>query len=198
MIYINFDLETTGWVPRRHAVLSIGAVAHRQELVGSTLEPVSDFTMNLEVPPWRSWDADTRAWWALPENEKALAASTSSPWEPETAIPYFMNWLLGLKKEGEGIAFVANPAAFDFPLLRDYMESYEPRWAAFAAENHCGIGCLDLPTLAMVALGKTYPESRRRHWKPEWISGDQPHVALEDARRQSYAFVEIMMELKQA
>lgn len=201
MIYINFDLETTGWAPDRHAILSIGAVAHEDQ----HWSQVGEFSMNLAVPENRSWDPDTKAWWETEENRIAFEATTKNPWRPGWVIQSFFEWIRHLQGGGwvQGVdemrvAFVANPIAYDLPFLRSYMKEYVGApWDIWAKENHAGLGGIDLPTLAMTVLNVPYPDARRRNWPERWSPQNLPHthVAIDDARHQAHAFVQMMAEL---
>jgi hypothetical protein len=210
VIYVNFDLETTGGAPDRHAILNIGAVAHDSEGWGQ----VDLFNYNLKVPENRVWDPETKAWWETdPEAIKAWPLITSSPWSAEWVCKLFMEWLLDLPRhpnvrtKDTRISFVANPIAFDFPFLRSYMTEYVGRkWIDWASENRAGFGGVDLPTLAMAVIGaetrediRPYPDCRRRLWPERWNPQDRPytHVALEDAMHQAFAFVRMMNELEE-
>lgn len=216
MIYVNFDVETTGWIPRKHAMLSLGAVAHVQvtEDFGFPRDEflsIGEFSINLEIPKDREWDQDTQIWWGTEENAHAYALTRADPMPPFYAMVAFMDWLDALfgkvavnnlaveagLVQAPQIAFVANPAAFDFPFLRDYMTLYIPdRWEPFAEENRCSFGCLDLPTLAASILGVHYSAANRTRWPEHWAPPDAGvhHVAVDDARSQSYSFVQMMKE----
>lgn len=201
MIYVNFDLETTGWAPDLHAILSIGAVAHEDR----DWRQISEFSMNLRVPPTRYWDADTRAWWETTENRAAFEASTKNPWGPDVVTRHFYEWINHLPLwvpadvYDKRVAFVSNPSAYDLPFLRSYMKEYVgASWDVWAKDNHAGLGCVDLPTLASAVLGLPYPDGRRRNWPERWIPKGMPHthIAIDDARHQAYAFIEMMKELR--
>lgn len=208
MIYVNFDLETTGGSVDRHAILSIGAVAHDSE----SWEEISSFNYNLAVPENRGWDPETKVWWETdPEAIAAWPHATANPWSAAWVCNVFMEWLLDLPKQAgvrtkdTRVGFVANPIAYDLPFLRSYMTEFVgKKWLDWAAENKSGLGGIDLPTLAMAVIGaevrddiRPYPDCRRRLWPEHWNPKDLPHthVAIDDARHQAYAFVRMMGEL---
>lgn len=197
MIYINFDLETTGLHCDRGAILSVGAVAHdstRWALLG-------EFSRNIRIPPGRIWEPSYKAWWDAQPKE-TLEANTVNPSDPWWVMESMLNWFEHLQHSVNGedrrIAFVANPIAFDLPMLRSYMVEFAAkRWEAFTQENKAGLGGLDLPTLAMAVLNRPYPDSRRSKWPKGWTPDNLPltHIAIDDARLQAHAFVEMMTHL---
>lgn len=196
MIYVSFDLETTGGKPDKSAILSIGAVA-----VDSVhWEIVGEFESNISIPFGRVWEEDTKKWWAT--QPAALALATTNQVRPSVVCERFLDWIDVLlhdtKKEDRRFAFVANPIAFDLPLLRSYMEEFVgERWKIFSETYKAGLGGLDLPTLAMAVLNRDYADSRRTKWPASWVPDELPHthVAIDDARLQTHAFIRMMREL---
>jgi hypothetical protein len=224
MIYVNFDLETTGGNPEKNAIISIGAVAHRSD----TWEEIGEYDEHLIVPADRTWDYEALKWWLTdPEaGGEKLKQIFDRASQPDTVCLDFMGWLKGLSDKEHStrdenmtgpfdtrVAFVANPIAFDLPFLRSYMKQYVGEaWSEWADANKSGLGGVDLPTLAMTVLPwntdlaserypawvRAYPDARRRLWIPAWSDPDQPHthMAIDDARHQAFAFIKMMKHLE--
>lgn len=211
MIYVNFDLETTGPSPDKNAILQIGAVAHDS----STWAEIGHFSGNVAIPPNREWDPETRTWWETDEEagKDKLERVMQSPWSTGWAMKAFFDWLIYLPNcqlattADRRIAFVANPIAYDMPFLRSYMREYVgATWEEWAKTNKSGLGGIDLPTLAMCVMGAdtrddipAYPDARRRMWPERWSPKGLPHthIAIDDARHQAFAFISMMRELEE-
>jgi DNA polymerase III epsilon subunit-like protein len=202
MIYINVDLETTGLLPDKHAILSIGAVAHEDR----DWQEIGKFSWNVKVPADRTWDPVTEKWW---ESEpEAFAAAQVNAWNPPTVCNALLDWLEYLRQVpsehddfDDRLCFVANPIAYDLPFLRSYMKQYlGEEWERFAENSgvKLWLGGVDLPTLAMAVLGVPYLDARRSGWPKEWRSLELPHthVAIDDARHQAHAFICMMKALR--
>jgi len=193
MIYLNFDLETGGRRPDTAPMLSFGAVAIRS----GVWESAGELSFNLWIPEKRIWEPDYRQWWDSQPKEvfEACRVNPVHPWWGMNAI---MDWILHFTAEGERIAFVANPVAYDMPILRSYLMDFAgAKWSAWAEQNKAGLGGVDLPTMSMMLLGRDYPDSSRSRSPKEWFpkqNTDLPHIAIEDARIQAHWFVSMMKE----
>jgi DNA polymerase III alpha subunit (gram-positive type) len=58
---IMLDVETTGTSPDRNAMIQVAAV--RFDLATGEVDGADTFNECLFMPPWRSWDEETRLWW---------------------------------------------------------------------------------------------------------------------------------------
>lgn len=199
-IYVVADLETTGHLPDKHAILSIGAVA----IDSYNMKELSAFSRNVSRPHTRDWDPDTVEWWKT--QPEAQAAVNVDPVLATDACANFIEWLRECQGPGKTdtadkrIVFVANPIAYDLPFLRSYMLEFANEGMAFErfAEDECKnkkwLHGIDMPTLAMGVLDSYDHPVRRTDWSKHWTPDSLPHthVALDDARLQAHAFVEMM------
>lgn len=196
-MYVMIDLETTGWNPDQHAILSIGAVA-----LNFGLEIVGEFSVNMQVPQSRGWDSDTVVWWTT--QPEAMAVATVGAIEPEFAVRRFLLWvreqqakdkMVEWTTDGEVLdpIWVANPIAFDLPFLNTYGRDYCPElWKDMTGNTH-GINGIDMPTLASQVLGLRFDQARRRNWPESWKPEKAlDHTALGDAKQQAHAFQQMM------
>lgn len=108
------DIETTGTSPDRAAILQISAV--KFNLKEKKVCP-NFFDMCLTIPPHRSWDEDTRAWWnrQKPSTLKEIQ---------QRAQPYREV----VKKFGEfawqpnSLCFWSKPVTFDYMFTASYFK----------------------------------------------------------------------------
>ena len=69
------DIETTGTLGSRHAMISLACVPFcwKTSRIGHRI-----FNQNLDMPSWRFWDEDTRNWWAKQAPSVFLAATENA------------------------------------------------------------------------------------------------------------------------
>ena len=174
-LYVVCDIEADGPIPGPHSMISLGAVA-----TWGDHGEVDSFQINLEPLPGSSPYPPTMRWFEE-EAPEALAFARRDPRPPEEAIQAFMGWVRGLPAPR---VFVAHPAGFDYMWIRWYIFRY------FAAEVRSPTleplfidGALDLPSLAMGALGRPFARSFRPDLPAAWLGGHaHSHRAIDDAR----------------
>lgn len=178
-IYISIDIETDGPIPGPHSMLSFGAAAYLRD---KTL--VDTFARNLETLPGAQGHPDTMSWWKTqPDAWEKCRENTVSP---ENAMNDFVHWLRGLK--GKPV-FVAYPAGFDFTFMYWYL-------VKFTGRSPFSHSALDIKTLAMAMLKKTYRDSTKRNMPRRWFDNlPHTHVAVDDAIEQGAMFCNMMQEL---
>jgi len=114
---VMVDIETTGTQPNRSGILQIGAV--KFNLAERTVSP-NLFNRSLRVPAWRSWDEDTREWWAKqPDVLYNIVARSESP---RVVMDDFVQWAM---QPGGQLRFWAKPTSFDFSFVSSYLRDFE-------------------------------------------------------------------------
>ena len=98
----------------------------------------------------------------------------------------YLAWLKQL--EGK-LVFVGYPVSYDFMFVYWYL-------IKFTGESPFSHSALDIKTLAMVGLQKTYKQSTKRNMPSRWFD-DLPHThkALDDAIEQGAMFCNILKEV---
>lgn len=169
--YISVDVETSGPVPGKYNLLSLGAcVVGRPEVAFYVeLRPISEG--------------------ALPEALEVAGISAErlaeSGRDPARAMGEFRAWVVRAS-EGRRPVFVGFNAGFDWSFVNWY-------FYAFLGDNPFGIGALDIKAYYMgfsgCAWGDTTSSKLPREFQP-----DSPHThnALDDARAQAEIFAKLL------
>lgn len=113
---VMVDLETTGTLPDRHAIIQIAAVQFDLEY-GTVGE---SYNRCMFIPPHRSWDEGTRNWWAGQDPE-ILQAILQRAEDPATIMQDFCNWAY----PAGSMHFWSKPTHFDFNFVSSYCHDYE-------------------------------------------------------------------------
>jgi hypothetical protein len=112
MLDCMVDLETTGVLPDRTAILQISAVQfslERREVLHNF------FDRCLLLPPHRHWQESTRQWWASQRLETFQNISArGEPWRD--VISAFWDWAM----PANSLRLWAKPSHFEFPFLSSY------------------------------------------------------------------------------
>ena len=181
--YVSVDIEADGPVPGTHSMLSLGAAAFDAE--GKLHDT---WTANLEQLAGATEHPRTMRWWAA--HADAWEAARANPQSPNGAIPKFVAWAEGLRSNVGWPVMVAFPAAFDAMWVEWYCHR-------FAGASPFRRRCIDLRTLAMVAMGAGYREAGKttlpRHWRAG--TGTHSHLAGADAAEQGRLLFRIVREL---
>ena len=181
--YVSIDIEADGPIPGTYSMLSLGAAAFDSE--GHLHDT---WTANLKQLPDAAEHPRTMRWWAA--HTAAWEAAQAHPRPPETAIAEFVAWAEGLRSTVGWPVMVAFPAAFDAMWVEWYCHR-------FAGASPFRRRCIDLRTLAMVAMGAGYREGGKttmpQHWRE--ATGTHSHLAVDDAIEQGQLFVRIVREL---
>ena len=178
-IYVSTDIETNGWCPGKHSMLSLGSAAFDPEK-----GLVSTFSVNLielegTSPDPRTmsefWDKNPEAWKACRENTR----------DPEEAMQDYDKWIKRLP--GKSV-FVGYPAGFDFSFVYYY-------FGRFGIRCPFSFSAIDIKTYAMAMLKKDYRSTTKRSMPARWFS-EKPHthVALDDAIEQGELFMNMLKE----
>jgi hypothetical protein len=179
-IYISTDCETDGPIPGPNSMLSFASAAFTadKQLLGT-------FSANLDLLDGATGDPKTMEWWQT--QPEAWAVCRKDPRPAAVVMPEYVAWIKGLK--GKPV-FVAYPAGFDFMFVYWYL-------IRFAGESPFSHSALDMKTLAMSLLGKSYRDSTKRNMPKHWFDPmPHTHVALDDAIEQGHLFCNMLAELK--
>ena len=114
MYDIMVDLETTGTRGDRHAIIQIAAC--KFDLATGAVDH-NFFNQCLEIPPWRSWDEDTRLWWG--KNPTILNGIYNRMRPAGVVMNEFADWA-GFG----GNRMWAKPVSFEFPFLSGYFADF--------------------------------------------------------------------------
>jgi DNA polymerase III epsilon subunit-like protein len=170
--FFSVDVETTGPVPSRHALLSIGACR--------VDDPTVAFYAELQ-PDGAEIDPDAVAVSGL--SPERLAAEGEPP---SAALVRFADWVEASTPPGDRPVFVAFNAPFDWMFVADALHRHVGR-------NPFGHAALDIKALAMgdgrVAWSETSFAAVAARYG---VSAELPHHALEDARHQAALFRAIL------
>lgn len=181
-LYISTDVESDGPIPGPHSMLSFASAAYTadKQLIGT-------FERNLELLPGAQGDEKTMAWWKT--EPKAWEACRKDCVAPDAAMRDFVAWLDGM--DGHKV-FVAYPAGFDFMFIYWYL-------IRFTGHSPFSHSALDMKTLAMAILKKSYREATKRNMPKSWFDPlPHTHVALDDAIEQGALFCNMLAQLIKA
>lgn len=177
LIYVSTDIESDGPCPGKYSMLSFASAAFEE----GNETPIDSISINLELLPGASVDADTAQFWA--KNKEAYAKTRENTVSPVEGMKTYAAWLKSLP--GKPI-FVGYPAAFDSLFVFWYLHT-------FAGENPFGWQALDMKTYACATLGTefhlTVKKSFPKSWKPDL---PHTHVALDDAKEQGVTFLRML------
>lgn len=178
---ISFDIETTGFIPGYHSIISLGAVAWKDG------KEVSSFYGCM-----KEWNGSTRSnstmnWWKKDHKDEWMAIRSQQE-EPEEVMGRFYEWCMSFKGER---TLAANPACFDTALLWWYLHTYVGEDAITQMfKRH---RALDIRTYIAAVFNVPYSEAERSllpaHWsEKQYIT----HNALDDARQQATVLNHLM------
>lgn len=178
--YISTDIETNGPIPSLYSMLSFGSAVFTPRG-----EMIDTFTANLQTLPEATTDADTMAWWNLPKNQEAYAATRVNPELPKVVMDRYVEWL----KQYKPCVFVGYPAGFDFTFIYWYL-------IAFTGYSPFSFSALDMKSYAMAKLGTSYRETVKRNFPSIWKKTNRKHthVALDDAIEQGQIFMNMLIK----
>lgn len=189
-IYFSVDIETDGVVAGRNNMLSLGAAA----IDMLTGEIVGTFKLNLKPVPDLKADQDTLDWWAK-QDPKAWRAARENPYEPDSVMRAFVDWVKSLETP-DSVIFAWKPT-MDLAFVRYYIHRFHPQGVDLTINDifgRKGFG-LDQKTVAAIALQQRYrntkvgdlPKSLRVNEEGE-VMPEHDHDALHDAIEQAYIF----------
>lgn len=170
--WVSVDIEAAGPSPGTFSLLSIGACLYD--------DPETGFSIDLQPV-------------TLDAEESSLAVSglrmedlVQYGTEPAAAMAAFAAWVDGVAA-GRRPVFVGFNAAFDWMFVCDYFHRY-------LGHNPFGHAALDIKSVALGALGVSWPEtSMRRLGARLGATTELSHHALADARDQA-ALLRVLLQ----
>ena len=108
------DIETTGTMPDRHAIIQIAAV--KFNLAEQTISPQM-FKASLDMPEKREWDPQTKLWWGKQKRSvfDAIVAECR-PWQQ------VMEEFLEYAGPAGDYRFWSKPTHFDYVFISSYFK----------------------------------------------------------------------------
>lgn len=180
-LYFSVDIEADGPIPGPNSMLSFGCVA-----LTETGEEVSSFEANLETLPGAQGDPDTMNWWAT--QPEAWQECRKNIEDPEVAVKNFVAWVKHSCGQKYKPVMVCMPSGFDFLFMYWYM-------IRFAGDSPFSFSCVDMRTYVMAMRKTGYKKTGKSYWPKRWFPKlPHTHVAVEDAREQGLAFINMMKE----
>lgn len=176
-VYISVDVETSGPVPGRYSLLSIGActVQVPRATFYIELKPISELT----IPQ------------AMQVSQLPLAKLAEYGVEPAQAMQQLKSWVLEQSTPDRLPVFVAFNAAFDWMFITYYFHHY-------LGDNPFGHSALDIKAFFMGLTGVTWKETSMRNISPHYLGGRQlSHHALQDALDQADLFQHLLNQARQ-
>jgi ribonuclease T len=176
-LYFSVDIESSGPIPGKYSMLSLGAcvVGEEQKSFYVELKPISsDFVPDaLKVT---NFDLDR-----LQQTGKA----------PAEAMTKFRSWVETIAGDRRPV-FVGFNACYDWQFVNWYLET-------FAGGNPFGFGGIDIKSYFMGLSGESWSKTTSNQLPKEY-QPDQPqtHNALDDARAQASIFLKLMHKGKVA
>jgi DNA polymerase III epsilon subunit-like protein len=175
-LYISVDVETSGPIPGRYSLLSVGAcvVGAADKAFYEELKPISaDFVP--EAMKVSGFDLNQ------------LAVTGRSPAE---AMQAFDKWIEKVAN-GDHPVFVGFNGAFDWQFVNWYFMTY-------CGENPFGFGGVDIKSYYMGLEGKRWAQSSSSQLIEAYkADSPQTHNALDDARAQASMFQKMIQAAKQ-
>ena len=179
--YISVDVEADGPCPGVNSMLQFGAVFYDSN--GNTID---EYVVNIAPIDGGVQDPDTMKWWAEQEVKRPglWASMTRDQVTPKLAMERFQSkvrkWAGALRCSPLVVAY---PAGYDFTWTYWYL-------CKFLGQSCVGFSALDLKTLAMVLINRSYHDSAKRRFPRSWFTPafKHTHNALDDAREQGFNF----------
>lgn len=173
--FISVDVETSGPIPGRFSLLSIGAC-----VIGEL-----EKTFYCELKP-TTWEADPNA---LEVSGLSLDNLQKNGTRPEEAMKAFEDWVKDVTGNATPI-FVGLNAAFDWSFINYYFH-------LFVGSNPFGFAALDIKSLYMGMTGSSWRDTRSSKMsellKPTRHGN---HHALSDAQAQAELFELIQAKIR--
>lgn len=169
--FVSVDVESSGPIPGKYSMLSLGAclVGQRDEGFYVEIKPLNDQA----VPD------------ALKVSGFDLVKLAKTGEQPEVAIARLRDWLKRISGAAKPV-FVGFNAGFDWSFVNWY-------FIHFLGENPFGFAPVDIKSFYMGLTGCTWAETKSSRIRPEFQpekSGD--HNALVDARAQAEMFEKML------
>ncbi len=183
-VYVSLDIETTGFIPGLHSMISLGAVAYRDG------EEFGSFECNLEEVYGR--DEETMEWWKqFPE---AWKRSTRMRFHPAGAMFDFASFLEDIRHDypDSPISFAADPSTFDASFIWHYAWTF--LGPARAKRSIGRFRMFDIRTLRASLFNVDYSASSRELYPACWNDEGTvvKHTCLDDAREQGNKLMHLL------
>jgi oligoribonuclease (3'-5' exoribonuclease) len=183
--YISVDVEADGPCPGVNNMLQFGAVFYDSN--GNVLD---EYLANILPIEGAVADPGTMNWWSEQEAKRPglWASMMENRVDAKTAMEGFRakvnKWSGALRASPLVVAY---PAGFDFTFAYYYQ-------CRFLGSSCVGFSALDMKTMAMCLLNRTYHDSAKRRFPREWFNPkfSHTHNALDDARGQGYTFFKMV------
>lgn len=170
--FFSIDVETSGPVPGRFSLLSLGACR--------VDDPSVEFYAELQPETDEADPAALEVSGLSPERLRDRGEA------PGDALRRFADWVEASTPPGARPVFVAFNAPFDWMFVAEALHRH-------AGRNPFGHAALDVKALAMGAFGLRWEEtSFTSVARRLGVTGSLPHHALEDARLQAEVFRRIL------
>jgi DNA polymerase III epsilon subunit-like protein len=165
--YFSVDIESSGPIPGKYSMLSLGAcvVGAPRESFYVEFKPISNAFVQ-EAMRVSGFDLDQ------------LAIDGRDPTE---AMLAFEKWIISAA-EGTKPVFVGFNATYDWQFVNWYFQTY-------CGSNPFGFGGVDIKSYFMGLTGSSWSASNSSKLPPEfWADVPQTHNALDDAQAQASMF----------
>jgi oligoribonuclease (3'-5' exoribonuclease) len=177
--YVSVDVEADGPCPGINSMLQLGAVFYDSE--GNVLYEYLENIFPLEDAVQ---NPDTMKWWAVQEskNPGLWRRMTENHIAPKLAMERFQTVVHCIAKERkESPLIVCYPSGFDFTWLYWYL-------CKFLGQSCVGFSALDMKTMAMCLLQKSYHDSSKKRFPRSWFNPALKHThnALDDSKEQMF------------
>jgi oligoribonuclease (3'-5' exoribonuclease) len=179
--YISIDVEADGPCPGVNSMLQFGAVFYDAD--GNVLY---EYLANIYPIEGAVQNPETMDWWTKQE-EKNPGLWESMMQDRVTAKVAMERFQTAVKRFAGALRasplVVAYPAGFDFTYTYWYL-------CKFLGQSCVGFSALDMKTMAMCLINRSYHDSSKRRFPRSWFNPDFKHThnALDDARGQGYNF----------
>lgn len=193
VLYVSFDVECdSGYSgPSLANMWELGAVFLLSD--GTEVDSFSSLIRcragRLGHPKTKQWLKEAGLW------DKYLLCSDTSETAPlPPTVMRAFGLLLQQWAETHSLKFVASPGAYDFMWLKDYYSLYAPEELQSLVGYTCT--CLSsMLTLYEAGTGQTTPAARKLLWDSLTKGHLHTHCALDDAREQGAAFINLMKRM---
>ncbi len=169
--YFSVDIESSGPIPGRYSMLSLGACA--------VDEPSESFYTEFK-PISKDFVPDAMRVSGLDLDQLEIDGR-----DPAEAMLAFMKWI-ETAADGKKPVFVGFNATYDWQFVNWYFETY-------CGRNPFGFGGVDIKSYFMGLTGSPWAASNSRKLPPEYQPDvPQTHNALDDAKAQASMFAKMV------
>lgn len=187
--YVSVDVEADGPCPGINSMLQFGAVFYDTE--GNI---IYEYCANIAPIEGAVQDPDTMKWWAEQEEKHPgiWESMTRNQVPAKLAMERFQSYVRKFSNELDASPLiVAFPSGFDFTYTYWYL-------CKFLGESCVGFSAIDMKTMAMCLINRTYHDSAKKRFPASWFDPKLKHThnALDDAKGQGYIFWQMKKALE--